>query len=174
MKIVKMITFIIGEILKVAGIIAGILIFLIAAMVLISVAGRNIMLPIHWVEPFSVYFFIAASYISAAFAMYNAEHIKIDILTNQFSSKTNKVIEIFLMTGSLVFFIFLTKHSWVMMHSSFVKHAKDLSIIQVPIWIPQSSLVIGSVLLCLAIIRHVLLIFLKDHQDAENETPVLS
>lgn len=173
MKIVKMITYIIGKILEVAGIIAGLLIFLIAAMVLISVAGRNIMIPIHWVEPISVYFFIAASYMAAAFAMYNVEHIKIDILTNLFSRKTNKVLEIFLMIVSLVFFIFLTKHSWVMMHSSYVKHAKDLSIIQVPIWIPQSSLVIGSVLLCLAIIRHLLLLFLKDQHEAAKETQVL-
>lgn len=174
MKIVKTITYIIGKIMDVAGIIAGLLIFFIAAMVIISIAGRNIMIPVHWVEPISVYFFIAASYMAAAFAMYNVEHIKIDILTNRFSRKTNKVLEMILMIVSLVFFIFLTKHSWVMMHSSYLKHAKDLSIIQVPIWLPQFSLVIGCFLLCLAIIRHVLLLFVKDHQQAENETPVMS
>lgn len=174
MKILKAVTRIIGRLMEVAGIIAGLLIFLIAVMVLLSVIGRSIMIPLHWVEPYSVYFFIAASYMAAAFAMYKVEHIKVDILINRFSKKTNKVLEFFLMIVSLVFFINLSKYSWVMMHSSYVKNSKDLSIVQIPIWIPQSFLVIGSVLLCLAIIRHLLLLFLKDENETENETPLLS
>jgi len=172
MKIVKTITHILGRIIEISGIIAALLIFLIAVMVSLSIGGRYIMIPIHWIEPFSVYFFIAASYMAAAYAMYKVEHIKVDILINQFSMKTKKVLECFLMAVSLVFFIYLTKYSWVMAHSSYVKNSKDLSIIQIPIWIPQSFLVIGSALLCLAIIRHLLLLFLKDENDAENTTPL--
>lgn len=173
MKIMKMTTRILGRIIEVAGVIAGLLIFLIAAMILLSIGGRNMMIPVYWVEPYSVYFFIAISYMAAAYAMYKSEHIKVDILTNRFSMKTKKVLECFLMTVSLVFFIYLAKYSWVMAHRSYVNHSKDLSIIQIPIWIPQSSLVIGCVLLCLAIIRHLLLLFLKDENKSENETPLL-
>lgn len=173
MKIVKVTTRIISRIIEGAGVIAGLLIFIIAIMILLGIGGRNMMIPVYWVEPLSVYFFIATSYIAAAYAMYRSEHIKVDILFSRFSNKTKKVLESVLMVISLVFFSYLTKYSWAMAHRSYMNNAKDLSIMQIPIWIPQSTLVIGYVLLCLAIIRHLLLLLFKDENEAKNENSLM-
>lgn len=147
----------IDRLLNFSGIVAGISILLITFCVTWGVIARLFYIDASWVVPVSVYMFVAASYLATSYAMKNLEHIRVDILVQQFPIKIRKVLDTALMLLSLLFFSYITLRTFDMFQNSLARKTTDLSLLQVPIWIPQIFVFVGFVFLCLAIIRHIMM-----------------
>ncbi|TSI08985.1 TRAP transporter small permease [Lysinibacillus sp. BW-2-10] len=147
----------IDHLLNFSGILAGISILLITFFVTWGVIARLFHIEAPWIEPVSVYMFVASSYLATSYAMKNLEHIRVDILIQQFSIKIRKVLDTVLMLLSLFFFTYVTWRAFHMFQNSFERKTTDLSLLQVPLWIPQIFVFVGFVFLCLAIIRHIIM-----------------
>lgn len=160
MKSLILIRSVIGKILNFSGVLAGLLLVIIGFIVTWGVISRYFFLPSYWIEPYSIYLFIASSFLAGAYAMKTGEHIKIDILISNLSTRARKFLDIVTSLIAFAFFIYLTWRSTVMVMQSYHNETKDLSILEIHLWIPQSFVALGSILMCLSLIFHILTILL--------------
>jgi C4-dicarboxylate transporter, DctQ subunit len=158
----------IEKLLDLAGILAGILIAIIGFMVTWGAISRYLFIPSHWVEPYSIYLFIASSFLGAAYAMKRGEHICVDILISSLSDSKKKVVNIFTSILALAFFSYLTWRSAAMVTHAYHAKTTDLSLLEIPLWIPQSFVFLGAVLMCLSLIWHMINIFIGVNSEENN------
>lgn len=150
-KVIKTIDYIID----LSGIFASLCIFFTCFFVSWGVIARYFYISAHWVEPVTIYMFIATAFLTISYTMKKNEHVRVDILTSKLSDKNQKILETILMLFCVIFFIYVAKSSYDMFFNSWKLKTKDLSIIQVPIWIPQIIIVIGLFVFVLSIIRYI-------------------
>lgn len=155
----------IGKLLEFSGLLAGLMLVIISLMITWGAIARYMLMPAHWVEPFSIYLFIASSFLGAAYAMKKKEHINVDILIRLLPTKVRKVIELLTSIVALCFFIYLTWRSFEMIQQTFNIGTTDLSLLQIPLWIPQSFVLLGAILMCLSLIWHMINIFLNEEPE---------
>jgi len=170
-EIVKLFLTAVDKIIDFSGVIASVCIFFISFFVSWGIIARYFHLKVYWVEPVTVYMFIAASFLTIAYTMKENEHIRVDILISQLPTKVAKVLETILMIICLVLFIYVTKISYDMFANSLSMQTKDLSIIQVPIWIPQIFVVLGWAVFVLSLIRHIILIWV-DEESLKSDSVI--
>jgi TRAP-type C4-dicarboxylate transport system permease small subunit len=146
----------IDKLLSLAGILSGLMIAGICIIVTLGTVFRYFFLPSYWVEPYAVYMFIAASFFGAAYAMQKKEHVKVDILIRNFSPRVRKVLEAGTSLLALVFFVYLTWRSGVMVMFDYRGGTRDLSLLQIHVWIPKSFAALGALLLSLSLVSHLI------------------
>src|SRR4051794_29907929 len=108
MKSINAISKAIGKLLNLAGILSGFIIVFVSIFVTWGVIARIFHIEAHWVEPVSVYMFVASSFLATSYAMKNLEHIRVEILVQNFSLKVRKILDTFLMILSFFFFSYVT------------------------------------------------------------------
>lgn len=159
---------IIEKLLEFAGILAGILIAIIGLIVTWGAISRYLYIPAHWIEPYSIYLFIASSFLGSAYAMKRGEHINVDLILNILPGTARKVVNIFTSVLALVFFIYLTWRSGVMVTDAYHTKTKDLTLLEIPLWIPQSFVFLGAVLMSLSLIWHLINILAGAKSDENS------
>lgn len=162
----------ISRILDLAGILAGFLVGVIGFIVTWGVISRYFFIPSYWVEPYSIYLFVASSFLGASYAMKKGEHVSVDILTSAFPPTVRKVVDLFTSIIALIFFIYLTWRSMLMVSHSYQNGTKDLSILEIHLWIPQSFVPLGSLLLCLSLIWHMINVLLRTEKANPSENNI--
>lgn len=160
---------IIDAIIDFAGVLASICIFFICFFVTWGVIARYFHIAAHWVEPTTIYMFIAATFLTISITMKNNEHVRVDILTSKLSPFVNKILDTSLMVIFLVFFAFVTKSVFQMLQNSYAFQTKDLSIIQVPVWIPQACMFIGCSIFLLSIVRYIWSIWYEEQAEVGEQ-----
>ncbi|WP_138416338.1 TRAP transporter small permease [Aquibacillus sediminis] len=165
MKVLIVLKKFLSSLLDLSGIIAGFIIAIVGVMVSWGVIARYFFIPSYWVEPYSIYLFIGASFLGAAYAMKKGEHVKVDILIRVLSPVVRKGVDLLTASLAFVFFIYLTWRSTLMVKHSYQSKTTDLSLLEIYVWIPQSFVVLGSILMCLSIIWYVLNIITPDDKQ---------
>ena len=127
--------------------------FLIAIifMVLWGVFSRIINEPSSWTNTYSVYGLIAFAYVGAAGALHKNEHVRVDILLNKMSKKTQKIVEIFTYSIAFIYVLVISILTFDLAWDSYLSGVTDLTIMRTPMYIPQMTIPIGSILLLLVI-----------------------
>lgn len=164
-KIIKIIDFIIS----LTGIIASIFIFLTCFIVTWGIIARYFHISAYWVEPTTIYMFIAISFLTISSTMRANEHVRVDILTSKLPKQAAKILDTCLMLFCVVFFTFVTVVTYDMFLNSWTLKTKDLSILQVPIWIPQLFVVIGWCVFILSILRYIWSIWFEEAPINEEQ-----
>ena len=132
-----------------AAIGAGVVI-LMMVVVAYSVINRYILnTPITWTDELSGYLVVALVMLGAADALRRGDHISVDLITSRLTKRGKNLVEIW---GYIVVLVF----SSVLLVSS--KQTIDYSVnfeivsegyLEVPMWIPQSFLILGGSLVFL-------------------------
>lgn len=159
----------IGRLLDLSGVLAGLIIAIIGFIITWGAISRYLLITSYWVLPVSIYLFIATSFLSAAYAIKKGEHVKVDIITRHFSKKTKKIVDTFTSSLALVFFFYLSWRCWKMVIHSYEGGVSDLSLLEIPLWIPQSFVFLGSLLMCLSLIWYMLTFLLDDNETKITE-----
>ena len=128
---------------------AGVVV-LMMLIVAYSVVNRYILnTPITWTDELSGYLVVALVMLGAADALRRGDHISVDLITSRLTKKGKRLVEIW---GYFVVLVF----SSVLLISS--KKTIDYSVnfkivsegyLEVPMWIPQSFLILGGSLVFL-------------------------
>lgn len=143
---------------RTAATLAGLCILAVAFIVVYEIIMRGLFdSPTEWVLEISTYLIIVAGFLGFAVAFRDGAHISVDIITGHFSPKLGAGVR-FLMTAIslFLFFIFMTE-STDMVISSYTYNKLSPSILRFPLYIPQISMVIGSALLMLELVRRLIL-----------------
>ena len=141
---------------------AGVVV-LMMLVVAYSVVNRYILnTPITWTDELSGYLVVALVMLGAADTLRRGDHISVDLITSRLSGRGKRLVEIW---GYIVVLIF----SSVLLMSS--KRTIDYSLnfeivsegyLEVPMWIPQSFLILGGSLVFLVALVKLIIAVKRD------------
>lgn len=101
---------------------------------------------------FTGFFLAAASFMALAHTLRQGGHIRVTLIISHLSSRIRHIFEtwcLLLATGITIYFSWYT---YLLIRESYTYHDLSSGMIAVPIWIPQSAMLLGLVVLSIALI----------------------
>jgi TRAP-type C4-dicarboxylate transport system permease small subunit len=115
--------------------------------------------PTVWVMEISIYVTLASAFLSFAYALRQGAHVKVDFITNYLSGRTLILLEIFTSLLAILFCVILGWEGAKMAMTSYQNWEVSPTVLRVPVFIPQSFIPLGTILLTLEFIRLLIHLF---------------
>lgn len=136
-----------------SGYLAGVFLVIIAILVVSQIVARFFNTQIPSADEFAGYSLAASSFLGLAYSFRSGSHIRVTLLTDRLSSKTQRVLLIVIMTFTIAMIGIWAFNSIAFVQESLKYNEVSTGILKYPLWIPQLSMAIGVTLFCLAIIE---------------------
>ena len=114
--------------------------------------GTAIGLTIPSYADFTGFLLAAASFLSLAYTLREGGHIRVTLVTGNLSKKAQRIVEVWCTGVASCITLYFTWYTALLTHESFVYHDLSPGMIAVPIWIPQTAMLLGLVILSIALI----------------------
>ncbi len=101
---------------------------------------------------FTGFFLAAASFLALAGTLREGGHIRVTLLTGLLSRKVQRWFDLGVIALVLGVTLFATWFSFKLVHESWSYNDLSSGIIAVPLWIPQSAIAVGLLILAIALI----------------------
>lgn len=139
-----------------SGIVASLFLIAILALIVIQMLARWTGEVFPGAPDYAGYCMAGASFFAFAHALHRGAHIRVSILLNSVSATTRRALEIWCFGIGTAISWYVTWYSVRFVYWSWkfndVSQGQDAS----PLWIPQSSMVIGMAVLAIAMTDHLL------------------
>lgn len=143
---------------KAAAYVAGLCILLTAFIIVYEIITRGVFnSPTEWVLEVSVYLILVAGFLGMAAAYRHDGHVKVDFLISHLNPKQRCVLDIFTSILGVSFFLVFMTESMDVVLTSIEFSRTSPTVLRVPLWIPQFSLVCGGFLILLEMIRKIIM-----------------
>ena len=106
--------------------------------------------PVTWIDELSGYLVVAIVMFGAAEALRRDDHIQVDLLTSRLTGRSLEVMRVLWMLLVIVFTAVLLFSAWRAVAFSYNFGLYSDGYLEMPLWKPQSLLVVGSALILLA------------------------
>ncbi|MCF6239077.1 MAG: TRAP transporter small permease [Candidatus Marinimicrobia bacterium] len=122
--------------------------------------GSAIGLTIPSYADFTGFFLAAASFLALAHTLREGGHIRVTLILTRLNEKLRHIFEIWSLLFCSAVAVYFTWYTFFLIRESYIY--KDLSsgMIAVPIWIPQSTMLIGLLVLSIALIDSLISVIL--------------
>ena len=138
----------------VAGTLAALMLFALIGVVLLGIIGRTLRLTTFgWAYEISGYLLAGIVFMGAAYAALTDGLIRVELLTHRLGDKATGVLRLVASAFALVFGAVLLVLLWRYHSYTRDRHLHSESLLETPLSIPQSVLVIGGTLLLLELLR---------------------
>lgn len=111
--------------------------------------------PTDWVQDTSIYVMIWFAFVTAGYAWRKEKHIRVDLVTDKLAPAARKALALVTNLFTLFYAVLLVVQGWNMASLSLASGQVTPNVLQVPVWIIQSGIVLGSAVLALQIIRQI-------------------
>ena len=148
------------SIYKASGYIAAIFLILIAIFILIGISSRIFGFYIRGLSEYSGYSMSASSFFALAYTFYNNGHIRITLFLEKFKNKKRRLAEIWCLSVASFFSGFMTYYFIKMVIISMKFKERSEGADEILIWIPQTSLAIGSFVFFICVFHHLIFLIL--------------
>ncbi|WP_025900084.1 TRAP transporter small permease [Sneathiella glossodoripedis] len=101
---------------------------------------------------FTGFFLAASSFLALAYTLREGGHIRVTLVLQQLPEKIQHLAEIWCLVFVSAITIFATIYTGFLVHESWVYEDMSSGMVAVPIWIPQSSVLLGLAILSIALI----------------------
>ena len=130
-------------------------------------AGGSVNLTIPSYADFAGYFLAASSFLALAYTLRQGGHIRVNLVLTRLPITARLVAEIFSITVCTAISFFATFHMAKLCLESFEFGDLSPGIIAIPLWIPQSSVLLGLAILTIALIDCLFVIFTSRQSEFE-------
>lgn len=117
----------------------------------IAVNGSALGLTIPSYSDFTGFFLAAASFLALAHTLRSGDHIRVTLLTSRFSVRTSRLLDIVAVGVALIATVFVTWFCIALVIESYEYGDMSSGMVAVPIWIPQSFVAVGTLILAIAL-----------------------
>lgn len=139
------------------GALSALLIVFVLGVVTYAIIQRYVLgTPLLWGDEFVGYVLVAIVMLGTAEALRKGDHIAIDLLSSRAGSGLSHILMIWSDLAVLAFAIVLGWSSWVAIRFAYDFGEYSSGYIEVPTWIPQMPMLVGSVLIGLVAITRLL------------------
>ena len=150
---------------KISGYIAAIFLILVAVFILTGISSRIFGFYIRGLAEYSGYSMAASSFFALAYTFYDKAHIRITLFIEKIESKKRRFAEIWCLSVASFFSGFMAYYFVKMVIISIKFEEKSEGADEILIWIPQSSLAIGSFVFFICVFHHLVFSILNKKID---------
>ena len=150
-----------NKVYKFSGYIAAIFLILVAVFILIGISSRIFGFYIRGLAEYSGYCMASASFFALAYTFVEGGHIRITLFLEKFSGFKKKIIEIWCLSIGSFFSGYLAFYFLKMLIVSYKFQERSEGADEILIWIPQTSVAIGSIIFSLSVFHHLILAIRK-------------
>ena len=118
---------------------------------------------ITWQTELVTMLLVASTFIGSAYVLSEKAHVSMEWIYDFLSKKNIIKLKIFTSFLSLIFFLVLFYFAFLMVEEAFIKNYTTGTVWSPPLWIPYSSMLIGSILMILQYIAEIIKLF--DEKD---------
>ncbi len=101
----------------------------------------------------SGFLLVGASFMGLAYTFAQGGHIRVTLLIGRLGPKIRVWLEVWCLSIALALCLFLAWYSAFLIHDSWTFNELSYGLLRIPLWIPQSVMLAGVVLFCLALIE---------------------
>jgi len=123
----------------------------IGLLIVSQVTGRELGVLVKGADDLTAWSVVAAGFLPLAYTYRQNRHIRVTVVVEQLGGWRRRFLEIFILLVSLFLASYMTYSAFDMIRDSFRFEELSQNLIVIPIWIPQSSIAVGSLLLAIAI-----------------------
>ena len=150
-----------NKLYKISGFIAAFFLILVAVFILIGISSRIFGFYIRGLAEYSGYCMAAASFFALAYTFVEGGHIRITLFLEKLSGFKKKLIEIWCLSMASFFSGYLAFYFIKMLIISYKFQERSEGADEILIWIPQTSVAIGSIIFSLSVFHHLILAIRK-------------
>jgi TRAP-type C4-dicarboxylate transport system permease small subunit len=135
-----------------SGMAAGGFLLAIFVLMLLLSAGRPLGLNVRSGDEFIGWCMVAVSFLALAHTFRSAEMIRVGLLIDRFSGRKRWYFEIFSLVSGSILVGYFAWFAYRMTYFSWLISEPSQGVIVIPIWIPQSAMAVGLIILFIAFI----------------------
>ena len=148
-----------NKLYKFSGYVAAIFLILVAVFILIGICSRIFGFYIRGLAEYSGYCMASASFFALAYTFGEGGHIRITLFLEKLNNKFRKIFEIWCLFVATIFSGYMAYFFSKMLVVSYRFKERSEGADEILIWIPQSPLAFGSLILFICIFHHLLRCF---------------
>ena len=136
---------------RASGVLAGFFLVCIAAMTLAQIGGRLLSIAARSFDDFAGFSMAASFFLGLAWTMRCGEHIRVSLLLKNMHGRTRRAFEIICLAVSLFLCAYFAWYSVDMTWTSYQLNDVSQGLVAVPLWLPQSGMALGLLVLVVAL-----------------------
>lgn len=114
--------------------------------------GSAVGLTIPSYADFTGFFLAAASFLALAHTLRQGGHIRVNLLISHLSGKVRHIFEVWCLFLAASVTIYFTWYTFMLTKDSFIYNDLSPGMVAVPIWIPQSAMLLGLAILSISLL----------------------
>ena len=134
-----------------AAALAALFMVLLLAMVLVSILGRQLHFNLSGVDAYAGYMMAAAGFLALAHTLKRGEHIRVTLLLSALHGGARRALEVWSLAAAMLLAALAAFYSVKLAWQSYTFHDISTSNDATPLWLPQLSMAIGTVVLAIAL-----------------------
>ena len=151
-----------NRIYRISGYIAATFLIFVAVFILIGIASRIFSFYIRGLAEYSGYCMASASFFALAYTFVEGGHIRITLFFEKLSGFKKKIVEIWCLSVASFFSGYLAFYFIKMLIISYKFQERSEGADEILIWIPQTSVSIGSTVFFISVFHHLILTIKKN------------
>ena len=155
------INFYLEKIYKFSGYIAAIFLIFIAIFILLGISSRIFGFYIRGLSEYSGYCMAASTFFALAYTFGEGGHIRITLFIEKLNKKFRKIFEIWCLIVASIFSGYISFYFVKMLIVSFKFKERSEGADEILIWIPQTSVALGSTIFFLSVLHQFILTMKK-------------
>lgn len=148
---------ILDQLIKIGAYVAGFLILCTTFMIFYEVISRAFFhKPTTWATELSIYAVIGSSFLGSPYAVRQYAHITVDLLIDNVNDAMKTILAYISNGLGLLFSVIFTLYSFFHVIQTYELGVTSSSLLRIPMYIPESALTIGGILLCFAFLLQII------------------
>lgn len=152
-----------------AAILAALFLFALLGIVLLTIASREFQWGLTGIDGYAGYLMAACGFLSLAHTFKRDEHIRVTLFLGLTKGLLRYLVELWALAASTLLALLLAFFSVRLVMQSIEFNDVSTSMDATPLWIPQLTMAIGTLIFLLAMVDE-LILYLQRHR--EKRTPV--
>ncbi len=140
-----------------AAALAAVFMVLLLMMVLLSILGRQLNFHLPGTDAYAGYMMAAAGFLALAHTLKRGEHIRVTLLLSALHGKARRGMEIWALSAAVALAALSAWYSCRLSWQSYQFHDISTGNDATPLWLPQLSMAVGTVILLIAFIDELVL-----------------
>ncbi len=137
---------------KISGFLAGFFLVAIAVLTASEIVGRELGFEMRSFNDFAGFCLAATSFLGLAYTFRANEHIRMTLLLHHLRGAPRRALELASLAAATFLVGYFAWYSCVMTVVSWQIHDVSQGLVAVPLWIPQSGMALGLVVLFIAVL----------------------
>ncbi|HEY3634736.1 MAG TPA: TRAP transporter small permease subunit [Caldimonas sp.] len=135
----------------------GVAMVLLLVLVLLSIVSRQIGFNVAGIDAYAGYMMAAAGFLALAHTLKRGEHIRVTLVLGALHGSARRALEIWALAAASLLAILFAGYSCRLAWQSHVFHDISTSNDATPLWLPQLSMALGTVVLAIALVDELVL-----------------